>query len=70
MYIKKERNHQEKKKQEKGKQHHPLFVGVIYLVEEDLSVDIEVSIIESSYCSPSSLCFSTRNRKQNNTKIR
>ena len=43
------------------KKYYPLFAGVIYLVVEDLSIDNEeVSINESSYCSPSSLCFSTK----------
>jgi hypothetical protein len=38
---------------------YPLLAGVTYLAVDDLSIDNdEVSIIESSYCSPSSLCFS------------
>jgi hypothetical protein len=48
MYIKKEK-------------YYPLFAGVTYLAVDDLSIDNEeVSMIESSYCSPSSLCFSTK----------
>ncbi len=44
--------------------YHPLLAGVTYLAVEDLSIDNEeVSMIESSYCSPSSLCFSTRKKR-------
>ncbi len=47
---------------------YPLLAGVTYLAVDDLSIDNdEVSIIESSYCSPSSLCFSTR-KKRNSFK--
>jgi len=54
MYIKKERKS------------YPLFAGVTYLAVDDLSIDNEdVSMIESSYCSPSSLCFSTKKQKKN-----
>jgi len=49
---------------ERKKNHHPLFAGIIYLVFEDFSIGNEedVSIIDSSYCSPSSLCFSSTNK--------
>jgi len=43
---------------------YPLLAGVTYLAVDDLSIDNEeVSLIESSYCSPSSLCFSTKTTK-------
>lgn len=44
----------EENKKKTNKMFYPLFVGVTYLAVDD------VSIIESSYCSPSSLCFSTK----------
>ncbi len=44
---------------------YPLLAGVTYLAVDDLSIDNEdVSMIDSSYCSPSSLCFSTKNKKK------
>ncbi len=65
MKKKKERdNNDNVHKKKKKKKYYPLFAGVTYLAVDDLSIDNEeVSIIESSYCSPSSLCFSTKTTK-------
>jgi hypothetical protein len=44
--------------------HHPLFAGITYLAVDDFSIGNEddISITESSNCSPSSLCFSTKKK--------
>lgn len=50
--------------QRRKQNNHPLFAGVMYLVVEDFSIGSEdVSITDSSYCSPSSLCFSSKKKK-------
>jgi hypothetical protein len=54
------------RKRRRKKNTYPLFAGVIYLAVDDFSIGNEedISIIESSYCSPSSLCFSTKKKKK------
>lgn len=59
-------NNNIQRKKERKKNSYPLFAGVIYLAVEDFSIGNEddISIIEASYCSPSSLCFSTKKKKE------
>jgi hypothetical protein len=56
---------EKKRKEIHHHHHHPLFAGVTYLAVDDLSIGNEedISITESSNCSPSSLCFSAKTKE-------